>query len=101
MGGDARRALAGCELKSALTDIGVHVLTEWFPGAEFEISRMQSGFSGAALLRLDVRNSVDSGVYVLKLSSGDGAPSPEGLGEKSAAGVDEGFADAHIPPVLK
>lgn len=101
MDGDARRALAACELESALTDIGVHVLAEWFPGAEFEISRMQSGFSGAALLRLDVRNAADAGVYVLKLSSGDGAPSREELGEKSAAVVDGGFADAHIPPVLK
>ena len=105
MGVDGLRLrFTGDELDESLESIARHGLAEWFPTAEVILSPMAPGRSGAALLRADIgstESGQDSGVYVLKVSTGDAGPRTNLDGEERVARIAAAFAEAHVPRVVR
>jgi tetratricopeptide (TPR) repeat protein len=86
----------------SLGALGEFVLLRWFEGAEFELSPLHGGRSGAAVLRVDVRGpeaGEGAGVYVLKLVRADSEGINDTGGDERAIEASPGFASQHVPAV--
>jgi tetratricopeptide (TPR) repeat protein len=94
----------GNDLDSGLGEVARYALAEWSPDAEVHLSPLAPGLSGAALLLADITSSASgdlAGVYVLKVESDDGRPRSGRSGEERVREVNEQFAEAHVPKVLR
>ncbi|MDC0670535.1 P-loop NTPase [Nannocystis radixulma] len=86
--------------------LAARALEEWAPAAVLHFTPMRGGFSGAAVLKVDISKAASgglSGQYIIKLDT----PSqwedvrPEHEGHRAAEDADPEFAREHIPKLVR